>query len=252
MSFDTPERQILWQTARRFVEREVRPHLAEWERVGEVPRALHRRAADIGLLGIGFPEQVGGSGGDFVDVAVMTEAMIEAGASSGLIAALFTHGIALPHLVAAGDEAQIDRWARPTLAGEMIGSLAVTEPDGGSDVAAIRTRARRDGDWYVVDGAKSYITSGVRADFVTTAVRTGGPGHAGVSLLAIEKGTPGFTVSKKLDKMGWLCSDTAELSLAECRVPVSHLVGAENAGFAQLARQFVSERLSLAVQAYAT
>ncbi|MGH3662040.1 MAG: acyl-CoA dehydrogenase family protein [Micromonosporaceae bacterium] len=252
MSFDTPERQILWQTARRFVEREVRPHLAEWERVGEVPRSLHRRAADIGLLGIGFPEQVGGSGGDFVDVAVMTEAMIEAGASSGLIAALFTHGIALPHLVAAGDEAQIDRWARPTLAGEMIGSLAVTEPDGGSDVAAIRTRARRDGDWYVVDGAKSYITSGVRADFVTTAVRTGGPGHAGVSLLAIEKGTPGFTVSKKLDKMGWLCSDTAELSLAECRVPVSHLVGAENAGFAQLARQFVSERLSLAVQAYAT
>ena len=147
----------------------------------------------------------------------MMEAMVEAGASSGLLAALFTHSIALPHVVAAGDADLIDRFVRPTLAGELIGSLAVTEPDGGSDVAALRTRALREGDEYVVDGAKTFITSGGRADFVTTAVRTGGrtrPGARGVSLLVVERGTPGFTVTRRLAKMGWLCSDTAELGYA--------------------------------------
>jgi acyl-CoA dehydrogenase len=250
--FDTPERRTLRETVKRFTEKEIVPHLADWERAGEVPRELHRKAAEVGLLGIGAPEKVGGSGGDFVDVTVQTEAFFDAGASGGLMAALFTHGIALPHIVAAGDQTQIDRWVRPTLAGELIGSLAVTEPDGGSDVASIRTTARRDGDHYVVNGAKTFITSGVRADFVTTVVRTGGEGHRGISLLVIEKGTPGFTVSRKLDKMGWLCSDTAELSFADCRVPAAHLVGAENTGFVQVAQQFVSERLSLAVDAYAT
>ncbi|MQA25315.1 MAG: acyl-CoA dehydrogenase [Micromonosporaceae bacterium] len=252
MSFDTPERRMLRETVRRFTDKEIVPHLAEWERDGEVPRDLHRKAAEVGLLGVGAPEKAGGSGGDFVDVTVMTEAFFEAGASGGLMAALFTHGIALPHLIAAGDETQIDRWARPTLAGELIGALGVTEPDGGSDVAGLRTTARRDGDHYVVNGAKTFITSGVRADFVVTAVRTGGPGYQGISLLVIEKGTPGFTVSRKLDKMGWLCSDTAELSFADCRVPASNLVGAENSGFVQVAQQFVSERLSLAIDAYAT
>jgi acyl-CoA dehydrogenase len=250
--FDTPERRTLRETARRFAEREIVPHLAAWERAGEIPRELHRAAGRIGLLGAGFPEKVGGSGGDYVDVAVLNEAFLEAGGSTGVIAALFTHGIALPHLVAAGDPDQIDRWVRPTLAGELIGSLAVTEPDGGSDVAALRATARRDGDHYVVNGVKTFITSGVRADFVTTAVRTGGPGHSGISLLVIEKGTPGFTVSRALDKMGWLCSDTAELSFSDCRVPVTNLVGEENTGFAQLARQFVGERLGLAVGGYAT
>jgi len=250
--FDTPERRTLRETVKRFTEKEIVPHLADWERAGEVPRELHRKAAEVGLLGIGAPEKVGGSGGDFVDVTVQTEAFFDAGASGGLMAALFTHGIAVPHIVAAGDQTQIDRWVRPTLAGELIGSLAVTEPDGGSDVASIRTTARRDGDHYVVNGAKTFITSGVRADFVTTVVRTGGDGHRGISLLVIEKGTPGFTVSRKLDKMGWLCSDTAELSFADCRVPAANLVGAENTGFVQVAQQFVSERLSLAVDAYAT
>ncbi len=249
--FDTPERKALRETVRRFTREEILPHQDDWEREGELPRELHRKAADIGLLGLAFPEEHGGGGGDAIDALVVAEEMIYAGASGGLIASLFTHGIALPHIATANDPAQIDRWVRPTLAGEKIGSLAITEPDGGSDVAGIRTTAKRDGDEYVVNGAKTFITSGCRADFVTTAVRTGGEGAHGVSLLVIERDTPGFTVSRKLDKMGWRCSDTAELSFADCRVPAANLVGEENTGFAQIAQNFVTERLSLAVQAYA-
>ena len=245
----TPERLALRESAAGFVARHVVPHLAAWEDAGEVPRELHRAAADAGLLGIGVAEEVGGQGGDLVDVVTMMEAMVAAGASSGLLAALFTHSIALPHIVASGNEDLIDRFVRPTLAGELIGSLAVTEPDGGSDVAALRTRAVRDGDEYVVDGAKTFITSGGRADFVTTAVRTGGPGARGVSLLVVEK--PGFTVTRRLSKMGWLCSDTAELGYTGVRVPAANLVGEEGTGFGAIMRQFVTERLALAVHAYA-
>ena len=180
----------------------------------------------------------------------MTEAFTDAGASSGLLAALFTSGIALPHIVASGNADLVDRFVRPTLAGETIGSLAVTEPGGGSDVAGLRTTAVRDGDEYVVNGTKTFITSGVRADFVTTAVRTGGPGYGGISLLVIEKGTPGFTVDRSLSKMGWHCSDTAELGFSDVRVPAANLVGAENTGFAQIARAFVTERLALAAHGY--
>jgi acyl-CoA dehydrogenase len=250
--FETEERRALRATVRRFVEREVAPHLAGWEQAGEVPRSLHESAAAAGLLGIGYPEAVGGSGGDLLDSIVLTEELIEAGGSSGLIAALLTHGIALPHLVAAGDPGQLDRFVRPTLAGRRIGALAVTEPDGGSDVAALRATARRAGDCYLVTGTKTFITSGARADFVTTAVRTGGPGHAGISLLVIERGMPGFTVVRRLAKLGWHCSDTAELSFVDTPVPAANLVGAEGSGFVQIVRQFQTERLSLAVQAYAT
>jgi acyl-CoA dehydrogenase len=250
--FDTPERRALRATVRRFTEHEIVPHLAEWEDAGELPRDLHRAAAKIGLLGIGYAESVGGAGGDLLDSIVVTEELIQAGGSSGLIAGLLTHGIAVPHIVDAGSPGLIDRFVRPTLAGELIGSLAVTEPDGGSDVAALTTRAVRDGDHYVVNGAKTFITSGWRADFVTTAVRTGGPGHAGISLLVVERDTPGFTRNRKLAKMGWHCSDTAELSFVDARVPVANLVGEEQGGFALLMRQFQVERISLAVQAYAT
>lgn len=250
--FRDPELELLRATVREFVRREVAPHLNSWERQGLVPRELHLKAAAAGILGAGFPEAVGGSGGDLIHSTAVTEALIESGGSSGLCAALFTLGIAIPHIVAAGDPRQIDRWARPTLAGRLIGALAITEPDTGSDVAGIRTTAVRDGDHYVVNGAKLYITSGVRADFVTTAVRTGGPGHGGVSLLVIEKGTPGFTVSRRLEKMGWLCSDTAELAFRDARVPVANLVGEEGTGFKQIMRHFNSERLSMAVEAYAT
>jgi acyl-CoA dehydrogenase len=248
------QRRALRATAAEFVRREVAPHLQEWEDARSVPRELHAAAARQGLLGVSFSEDVGGEGGDLLDSIALQEGMFEAGASSGLMAALFTGGIALPHLSANGSAELVDRFVRPTLAGEKIGSLAVTEPGGGSDVARIRTTAVRDGDGYVVNGAKTFITSGVRADFVTTAVRTGphdtAPGHSGISLLVIEKGAPGFRVDRVLTKMGWHCSDTAELSFVDVRVPVANLVGAENSGFSQIAEQFVVERIGLAVHAY--
>ncbi|WP_194822732.1 acyl-CoA dehydrogenase family protein [Micromonospora sp. S-DT3-3-22] len=268
---DTPERRQLRELTRAFVTREVLPHLADWERAGEVPRTLHVTAAKLGLLGIGFPESVGGSGGDLLDSIVVTEEIIRSGGSSGLVAALFTHGIALPHIVAAAggrtggtlggrlaarpsaaDDPLVTRYVRPTLAGELIGALAITEPDGGSDVASIRTTARRDGDHYLVNGSKTYVTSGVRADFVTTAVCGDFPGSGSLHLLVIDKGTPGFTVGRKLDKLGWHCSDTAELSFVDVRVPVANRIGEEDTGFLAVMQNFATERLSLATQAYAT
>jgi acyl-CoA dehydrogenase len=250
--FETEERRALRALTRRFTEREIVPHLAGWERAGEVPRGLHRAAADVGLLGVAFGEPVGGGGGDLVDSLVVAEELILAGGSSGLVAALFTHGIALPHIVAAADPVLVDRYVRPTLAGRTIGALAVTEPDGGSDVAALRTTAVRSGDGFVVNGAKTYITSGARADFVVTAVRTGaGPGHDAVSLLVVDTDTAGFRVTRRLEKMGWHCSDTAELAFVDVRVPAGNLVGPEGSGFAQLMRHFASERISMAAQACA-
>jgi len=250
MRFWSVEQEALRESARVFVRAEVAPYLQEWEDAGEVPRELHRKAAKLGLIGLAVPEEYGGSGGTFLDALAVSEAFTDAGASSGLLAALFTSGIALPHIVASGNADLIDRYVRPTLAGESIGSLAITEPGGGSDVANIRTTAVRDGDSYVVNGAKTFITSGVRADFVTTAVRTGGPGYGGISLLVVDKGTPGFTVDRALSKMGWHCSDTAELSYVDVRVPASNLVGEENTGFAQIADAFVVERLALAAHGY--
>ncbi|XVU30564.1 acyl-CoA dehydrogenase family protein [Actinoplanes sp. CA-054009] len=245
--FETSERAALREATASFVRKEIVPHLGEWERAGEIPRELHRRAASAGLYGIGFAEEHGGDGGDTVDVVVAAEAFLEAGGSSGCHAALFTHGIALPHIVASSDNGLIDRFVRPALAGSMVCALGITEPEAGSDVASLRTTAVLDGDEYVVNGAKMFITSGSRADFVTTAVRTGGPGASGLSLLVIEKGTPGFTVSRRLDKMGWLCSDTAELSFVDCRVPARNLIGE---AFSLIAQVFVPERIVMAVHAY--
>ena len=249
--FATPERRSLRDTVRRFVTTDVLPYLAVWESAGELPRSLHQRAAELGLIGLAYPSAVGGGDGDAIDALTLGEEFHYAGGSSGAFAALFTSGISLPHLVAAGNAEHLERWVRPTIEGRLIGSLAITEPDGGSDVAGVRTTARRDGDTYVVNGAKTYITSGVRADFVVTAVRTGGPGAHGLSLLVVEKGTAGFTVSRKLEKMGWLCSDTAELSFVDVQVPAANLIGVENTGFVQIAQNFVAERIGLAVQSYA-
>ncbi|AKK29222.1 acyl-CoA dehydrogenase family protein [Mycobacterium sp. EPa45] len=253
--WNTPERQQLRKTVRSFAEREILPHVEEWERAGELPRDLHRRAAAAGLLGAELPESVGGGGGDAADSLIICEELHESGTPGGVFASLFTCGIAVPHMAASGDERLIEAFVRPTLRGELIGSLAITEPGGGSDVGHLRTTATRAGDEFVVNGAKTYITSGVRADYVVTAVRTGGadlPGAAGVSLLVVEKGTPGFDVTRRLDKMGWRSSDTAELSYSEARVPVANLVGDENTGFAQIAQAFVSERIGLAAQAYSS
>jgi len=252
----TPERDQLRKTVRSFAEREILPHVDEWERLGELPRELHRRAGEAGLLGAGFPEAVGGGGGDGADAVIICEELHEAGVPGGVFASLFTCGIAVPHMIASGDQRLIEEFVRPTLRGEKIGALAITEPGGGSDVGHLRTTAVRDGDHYVVNGAKTYITSGVRADYVVTAVRTGGPGAAGVSLLVVEKDgpgcSPGLQVTRKLDKMGWRSSDTAELSYTDARVPAANLVGAENSGFAQIAAAFVAERIGLAAQAYSS
>ncbi|MGV0809301.1 acyl-CoA dehydrogenase family protein [Mycolicibacterium setense] len=248
----SPEREALRKTVRSFAEREVLPHAAEWERTGELPRELHRKAGEAGLLGANFPESAGGGGGDGADAVIICEEMHYAGAPGGVFASLFTCGIAVPHMIASGDERLIETYVKPTLRGDLIGSLAITEPGGGSDVGHLTTRAVRDGDDYILNGAKTYITSGVRADYVVTASRTGGPGAAGVSLIVVDKGAPGFEVSRKLDKMGWRSSDTAELSYTDVRVPVANLIGAENSGFFQIAAAFVSERVGLAVQAYAS
>ncbi|OBG88934.1 acyl-CoA dehydrogenase [Mycobacterium sp. E802] len=250
--WNSPEREALRKTVRSFAEREVLPHAAEWERTGELPRELHRKAGEAGLLGANFPESVGGGGGDGADAVIICEEMHYAGAPGGVFASLFTCGIAVPHMIACGDERLIETYVKPTLRGEKIGSLAITEPGGGSDVGHLTTRAAREGDEYVLNGAKTYITSGVRADYVVTAARTGGPGAAGVSLIVVDKPAPGFEVTRKLDKMGWRSSDTAELSYTDVRVPIANLIGAENSGFLQIAAAFVSERVGLAVQAYAS
>ncbi|MEO7130420.1 MAG: acyl-CoA dehydrogenase family protein [Dermatophilaceae bacterium] len=250
----TDELVALRNTTAEFVRREVLPHQDEWEHSGSLPRELSQRAGQLGLLGASFPESAGGGGGGLREAVTITEALMETGAAGGVQASLFTTGISCPHIVAGGDPGQIERWVAPALAGELIGSLGITEPGGGSDVGAVRTTARRDGDHYVVNGAKTFITSATRADFVVVAVRTGGPdlpGARGLSLLVVEQGTPGFTVSEPLAKMGWRCSDTAELAFSDARVPVGNLVGPENAGFALIGMAFVSERIAMAAQAYA-
>jgi len=248
--WSTPERLALRSLARDFTAREVVPHLDEWEAAGELPRSLHEKAAAAGLLGVAFPESAGGQGGNAIDAAIVSEEILYTGGSSGLLASLFTHGIALPHIVGSGNADLVDRYAKPTLAGQLIGSLAVTEPDAGSDVAGVRTRAVRDGDAYVVNGAKTFITSSTRADFVTTLVRTGDDPHHGLSLLVVDTSAPGFSVVRRLDKMGWLCSDTGELAYVDVRVPAANLIGTEGSAFAQVARNFASERLGLATHGY--
>lgn len=248
----TPERDELRKTVRAFAEREILPHIDEWEQTGDLPRELHQSAGATGLLGAGLPDAAGGGGGDAADSVIVCEEMHQAGVPGGVFASLFTCGIAVPHMIASGDKWLIDTFVRPTLTGEKIGALAITEPGGGSDVGHLRTSAVRDGDHYIVNGAKTYITSGVRADYVVTAVRTGSPGASGVSLLVVEKGQPGFEVTRKLDKMGWRSSDTAELSYTDVHAPAANLIGAEHTGFAQIAQAFVSERIALAVQAYSS
>ena len=175
----TPEREQLRKTVRTFAEREILPNVDEWEHTGMLPRELHRKAGDAGLLGAGLPEAVGGGGGDGADAVVICEEMHYAGAPGGVFASLFTCGIAVPHMIASGDARLIDSYVRPTLRGDVIGSLAITEPGGGSDVGHLTTRAVRDGDDYIINGAKTYITSGVRADYVVTAARTGWPRRGG-------------------------------------------------------------------------
>ncbi len=249
--FETDEHAELRKNARRFAETRIKPHASAWEEAEEFPRELYGEVARAGLLGVSYPEELGGMGGDISHALVASEEMVLAGHSVGTVVGVGSHGIALPPIVRLGTPEQKERFVRPVLTGEKISALGITEPGGGSDVASLRTTAVRDGDHYVVNGSKTFITSGVRADFVTTAVRTGGPGHGGVSLLVIERGTKGFTVGKKLKKTGWWATDTAELSFEECRVPVANLIGEENTGFYAIMMNFASERIYLAAQCVA-
>ena len=247
-----PSHQLVRDSVRRFVEREILPDIDQWEEAESFPRELYLKAGAAGILGIGYPESLGGSHqGDLFAKVAASEELMRCG-SGGLVAGLGSLDIGLPPIL---------KWARPevrdrvvpqVLSGEKISALAITEPGGGSDVASLQTRAMRDGDFYRVSGSKTFITSGVRADFYTVAVRTGEPGFAGISLLLIEKGTPGFTVGRQLKKMGWWASDTAELFFEDCQVPVGHLIGSENMGFACIMGNFQSERLALALMANMT
>lgn len=249
--FEAEEHAAIRQTMRRFAQGAIAPYSAEWEEAEEFPIELYKAACAAGIVGVGYPESVGGQGGDLSHVLVASDEMVIAGRSVGVVVGLGSHGIALPPIIRFGTPEQHARFVKPCLSDGKIAALAVTEPGGGSDVANLATKAERDGDHYVVTGAKTFITSGTRADFVTTAVRTGGTGHGGISMLVIEKGTPGFTVSKKLRKTGWWASDTAELHFDGCRVPVANRIGAENGAFPMIMMNFAGERLMLAGQCVA-
>jgi len=239
------------ETVRKFVEREIRPFVDEWEEQGEFPRDLYVKSGAAGILGIGYPEAYGGSGGDIFIKIAATEELMRCG-SGGVAAGLGSLDIGIPPVLALGSEDQKKRMVPPVLQGEKIAALGITEPDAGSDVANIRTRAVLMGDHYVVNGSKMFITSGARANQLTCAVRTGGEGYGGISLLVIDSDTPGYSVSEKLRKMGWWASDTAQIFFDDCRVPADNLLGTEGQGFYGIMENFQNERLQLSVMANMT
>lgn len=251
-SYFNETHQMVRKTVNQFVSRNILPHINEWEEQGSFPQSLYQLAGDAGILGIGFPEALGGSGekDTFMQVAASEELMRST--SGGLVASLGSLNIALPPIARWGNQHLKEKVIPAVLRGEKIAALAITEPNAGSDVAGIATRAVKEGDHYRVNGSKMFITSGIRADYYTVAVRTGDKGHAGISMLLIEKGTPGFTVGKNLKKMGWWASDTAELFFDDCMVPVENLIGSENSGFICIMTNFIQERLSLSIMAYMT
>jgi acyl-CoA dehydrogenase len=242
--FYTAEHEAWRAVVRRFVENEIEPHAHEWDEAGEFPRELYVKAAAIGLLGLGFPEEYGGTPADQFMKIVTSQELARAGAG-GINASLMSHTIGSPPIARAARPEVRARVLPEVLSGKKISALAITEPGGGSDVANLATRARRDGDHYIVNGEKTFITSGVRADYLTVAVRTGGEGASGVSLLLIEGDTPGLSRTK-LKKMGWWASDTATLHFDDCRVPVTNLIGEEGQGFKLIMHNFNSERMGMA------
>lgn len=246
----SPEHEQFRASLREFVAREITPFVDAWDEAGTFPRDLYRRAAELGATGIGFDDAYGGTPGDVFMKVVLAEEYARSGCG-GVCASLGSHTIGLPPVALAGSDALKQRVLPPVLRGEKIAALAVTEPSGGSDVAAVRTRAVRDGDHYVVSGEKTFITSGMRADFITVAVRTDpqSRGANGISVLLVEGDTPGLTRTA-LTKMGWWASDTAHLHFDQCRVPVANLIGEEHHGFKTFMNNFNSERLYMSAQAY--
>jgi acyl-CoA dehydrogenase len=246
----TAEHESFRDTVRRFVERELEPHVARWDEAGEFPRELYAKAAAAGLFAPGYPERYGGCPeADSLHRLVCCIELAQCG-SGGVLASLMSHTIAAPPIASLGSDELRQRVLPRILAGDWIAALAVTEPSGGSDVAALRTTARRDGDEYVVDGEKTFITSGMRADVYTVAVRTdpASRGARGVSLLLVERDAPGFTRTR-LQKMGWWASDTAHLRFDAVRVPAANLLGAEGEGFRAIMHNFNGERFALAANA---
>jgi alkylation response protein AidB-like acyl-CoA dehydrogenase len=245
------EHEQLRETVSRFVNKEIAPHVDEWEAAREFPRELFGRCAELGFLGLKFPEELGGQGGTHLHDAVWVEELARSGGSGGVAAGLNAHtSIAMPPIFKFGTEEQKQRWLPAGIAGEKIGALGITEPGAGSDVASISTTARRDGDRYVVNGAKTFITNGVRADFLVCACKTTEEGgHGGISFLVLEREMPGYEISRKLEKMGWHSSDTGEISFSDVEVPAENLLGEENGGFKLIMANFAWERLLMAIGA---
>ena len=233
------------QELRKFVSKEIIPFVEEWEEAGEFSRELYKKAGEFGLLGMGYPEKYGGTseGIDIFHGIVTSEELAQG--CGGVAASLLSLNISLPLIMALGTEEQKQKYIPPVIAGDKIACLGVTEPSGGSDVAGIKTKAVRDGDHFVINGSKMFITSGMRADYYVIACRTGGPGTSGISAIVVEKGTPGFSQTP-LKKMGWLSSDTAALYFDDVRVPVENLIGGENSGWMGIMSNFSQERLGLA------
>ena len=239
--FYTEEHEAFRASLRRFVEKEIEPYANAWDEAGEFPRELYKKAAAVGYMGLGFPDVYGGTEGDrFMRIIGMQE--VSRSGFGGVVAGLFSHTIGAPPILHRGSEEMKRRVLPQILSGDKISALAITEPSGGSDVANLRTTARREGDHFIVNGQKTFITSGMRADFITLACRTGGPGASGVSLLLIE-GQPEGLQRTPLKKMGWWCSDTATLYFDNVRVPASNLIGKEGEGFRAIMLNFNDERL---------
>jgi acyl-CoA dehydrogenase len=249
----TDEHELLRRTVRAFVEKEVAPQVDAWEAEGRIPRAFWRRLGELGLLGLEFPAEYGGAGGDFLSSVVLGEEMARCRSGGVAFSVLVHTDMSSPWLTRYGTDAQKRRYLPGIVSGETVCALGITEPGTGSDMAGIATRAVRDGDAYRLTGSKIFITNGVHGDLYFVAARTG-PGtadrrHAGISMFLVERGTPGFTVSRKLDKMGMRASDTAELALEDCPVPADNLLGEEGRGFHQLAAGLQRERIMAAVLA---
>ena len=245
----TPEHEMFRRTLRDYCERELAPHALEWDEAGIFPREVFTGMAEIGALGVNYPEEVGGSGGDYWTVAVLAEELVRSRNAGVSMALLVQSQMATPIINEIGTAEQKKEFLAPALAGEKIAALGISEPDAGSDVANLRTTARRVGDDYLINGAKMWITNGTRADFITLAVRTGEPGYGGISLLTFPTDVKGFSVSKKLAKVGNLSSDTALLFFEDCKIPVRYLLGEENLGFYHVMTNFQGERLVAALGA---
>jgi acyl-CoA dehydrogenase len=248
--FDAADLQALVDTVRRFATERVRPNLDAWEAAGEIPRALYREAAALGLLGLGYPERLGGTPAPWRARNALSQTLARYGTSGGLMASLFSLNIGLPPVLAHGAPELQAEIIPPVLRGEQIAALGITEPGGGSDVAALRTTARRDGDDYVIDGEKVFITSGVRADWITLAVRTdlNSKGASGISMIVVPGDAKGVSRTA-LQKMGWHCSDTAHLRFDGVRVPARYLLAQEGAGFRIIMGNFNGERLAMSAMA---